>query len=201
MRTVDSTDGSETSVEAACASLLSLQQPLGGPASSSASVASVTRLVRGVLASDMWSAIRKGGEARTEFTVSAPFGHDYIVGTIDRVFLDQDGIWTVVDYKTDLVPADAIDTRARIYLPQVQLYGLLISMLHNVDTVRLVLLFAHHPGRPFVTTMDRASIAEFSRSVTDVVSDIARNRFAPRPGGCEGCPFPKGTCERLFSMT
>ena len=148
----------------------------------------------------MWSAIRKGSDARTEFTVSAPFGRDYIVGTIDRMFRDECGVWTVVDYKTDRIPAEAIETRARIYLPQVQLYGLLVSMLHGVEAVKLMLLFAHHPDRPYVVTMDRASIAEFSHAVTDVVSAIAKDRFSPHPGGCEGCPFPKGTCERLFSV-
>jgi hypothetical protein len=86
-----------------------------------------------------------------------------------------------------------------MYLPQVQLYGLLVAMLHGVEEVRLMLLFAHHPGHPYVVTMDRSSVAEFSRIVTDVVSAIADNRFPPPPGGCDGCPFPGGTCTTLFS--
>jgi ATP-dependent helicase/nuclease subunit A len=200
MRTIESTEASEEAVAGACASLLSLERPLSGAEISSATVASVTRLVRGVLGSEVWASIRRGGEARTEFTVSAPFGSDYIVGTIDRMFMDEHGTWTVVDYKTDRVPADAIEPRARLYLPQVQLYGLLVSMLQGADAVKLMLLFAHHPDRPYRVTMDRASIAEYARTVTDVVSAIAENRFPPRPGGCEDCPFPKGTCERLFSV-
>ncbi len=200
MRTVESTDGSDEAVAATCGSLLSLEQPLSGADNSRAAVASVTRLVRGVLGSDVWSAIRKGSDARTEFTVSAPFGRDYIVGTIDRMFRDERGVWTVVDYKTDRIPPEAIESRARIYLPQVQLYGLLVSMLQGVEAVNLMLLFAHHPDRPYVVAMDRAAIAEFSHTVTDVVSSIAKDRFSPYPGGCEGCPFPRGTCERLFSV-
>jgi hypothetical protein len=105
-----------------------------------------------------------------------------------------------MDYKTDRIPLEAIETRARLYLPQVQLYGLLVSMLHGVEAVKLMLHFAHHPDHPYVATMDRASVVEFSRAVTDVVSAIAENRFSPHPGGCEACPFPKGTCERLFSV-
>ena len=200
MRTVEATDGSDEAVAAACGSLLSLEQPLAGTDNSRAAVASVTRLVRGVLESGVWSAIRKGSDARTEFTVSAPFGRDYIVGTIDRMFRDEHGVWTVVDYKTDRIPQEAIESRARIYLPQVQLYGLLVSMLQGVEAVNLMLLFAQHPDRPYTVAMDRASIDAFSRTVTDVVSSIAEDRFSPYPGGCEGCPFPKGTCERLFSV-
>jgi hypothetical protein len=198
MRAVESTDASDRSIEAACASLLSQEGPLAGAEPLRATAASVSRLVRGVLASRTWADIRKGTEVRSEYTVSAPFGRDYIVGTIDRVFRDEGGMWTVVDYKTDRVPADAIEARARLYLPQVQLYGLLVSMLYGVDSVRLMLLFAHHPDRPYVVMMHRGDIDAFARLVTDVVSGIAQNRFTPASGRCDACPFPPGTCERLF---
>ncbi len=97
----------------------------------------VTALVRSALA------LRRGrsgpppantGASRT----SAPSQPDGTVleGFVDLIYREDDGRLVIVDYKTDAIPAAALDSRVAYYAPQLQAYS---TMLPN--TAPPVLLF------------------------------------------------------------
>lgn len=65
-------------------------------------------------------------------------------GVIDCA-VEQDGAWTVIDYKTDLVSAQSAPERAEIYRRQVQAYAQALLEITGKPVRRSILYFLH-PG-------------------------------------------------------
>ncbi|MGC0272219.1 UvrD-helicase domain-containing protein [Pseudactinotalea sp. Z1739] len=66
-------------------------------------------------------------------------------GYVDLVYDDGSGGLVIVDYKTDAVPAAAIESRIAYYQPQMQAYATCLSRATG-RRVRCVLLFLHPEG-------------------------------------------------------
>ncbi|WP_028047593.1 exodeoxyribonuclease V subunit beta [Cellulomonas sp. URHE0023] len=66
-------------------------------------------------------------------------------GYVDLIFRDDDGTLVIVDYKTDAIPAGAVDSRVVYYRPQLEAYARCVSDATGAP-VRAVLLFLHPEG-------------------------------------------------------
>jgi hypothetical protein len=77
-------------------------------------------------------------------------GH-VVHGFIDLLYRAPDGVWTVVDHKTDNVACDEAELRrhARIYHLQMAVYAEAISALTG-GTPRAVVVFLRCPAQPVV---------------------------------------------------
>jgi ATP-dependent helicase/nuclease subunit A len=87
-------------------------------------------------------------------------------GFVDLVFADDDGSLVVVDYKTDAVPAEAIEARTAVYRPQMAAYVLALEDATGRAVSRAVLVFCHPEGsvdrtlsRDDLTTADLDTLA------------------------------------------
>src|SRR3989338_9304360 len=70
-----------------------------------------------------------GEEARREIPFFLDTGHCYLKGTIDRL-TSVDGIWTVVDFKTDRLNRDKeFSARTKSYSIQMGFYALAVSKI------------------------------------------------------------------------
>lgn len=127
--------------------------------------------------------------------MTCPLGGDYIMGTVDRVFRDPDGALHIVDYKTDALAEEELESRAREYFPQIDFYAFLASKFFGVERVRGTLLFAAVPQRPVHREYsgDRLKLQELE--IASSISSIKSGRFEPREGFCDRCPFHTGACE------
>jgi ATP-dependent helicase/nuclease subunit A len=67
-------------------------------------------------------------------------------GFVDLVFADDDGSLVVVDYKTDAVPAEAIEARTAVYRPQMAAYVRALEDATGRAVSRAVLVFCHPEG-------------------------------------------------------
>jgi ATP-dependent exoDNAse (exonuclease V) beta subunit len=67
-------------------------------------------------------------------------------GFVDLVYADADGSLVVVDYKTDAVPAEAIEARTLVYLPQLAAYAHALEAATGRAVSRAVLVFCHPAG-------------------------------------------------------
>jgi ATP-dependent exoDNAse (exonuclease V) beta subunit len=107
------------------------------------------QLVRELAAAALADDIVQRAAAREhwrEMYAGAPRADGVLVeGYLDLVYRDDDGALVVVDYKTDAVPPDAIDSRITYYKPQMDAY---VTALHAATgaTVRATLLFLHPTG-------------------------------------------------------
>ncbi|NUU18473.1 UvrD-helicase domain-containing protein [Cellulomonas humilata] len=66
-------------------------------------------------------------------------------GYVDLIFRDDDGTLVVVDYKTDAIPAGAVESRVVYYRPQLEAYARCVRDATGAP-VRAVLLFLHPEG-------------------------------------------------------
>lgn len=66
-------------------------------------------------------------------------------GFVDLTFRDAEGKVTIVDYKTDAIPAGALGARTQFYAPQLRAYAKALRDA-GADVQRAVLLFLHPEG-------------------------------------------------------
>ncbi len=66
---------------------------------------------------------------RRELPFSLQLGERIINGKIDLLYLGTDGLWTVLDYKTDDVRSESIPFHARRYWGQVGVYALAVEAI------------------------------------------------------------------------
>jgi ATP-dependent helicase/nuclease subunit A len=149
----------------------------------------VHRMVRGVVDSPFWRQVSNGTQSRTEFTISAVLGEDYLSGTMDRVYQDRDGRWHVLDYKTDRVEPSKLAERAEEYWPQLEFYALLIHRYFRSEPVVAELIFAAVPQQVLRREFSSAALLDAQSGISSVISRIKANDFPPRVSSCPHCPF------------
>jgi ATP-dependent helicase/nuclease subunit A len=157
-------------------------------------ISDVASLVHGVLDSASWKEISAGTDVRTEYSISASLGEDFITGTIDRLYRGPDGLWTVLDYKTDRVSAADLAERAGTYWAQLDFYALMVRRLCNAPTVRIRLLFAHHPDVVLQKVLGPDDLRRREESVARIIARIKTGDFPPSHPPCRGCPASPDQC-------
>jgi ATP-dependent helicase/nuclease subunit A len=193
MQKIDRLTRDEDAIAAEVLSFLQREGPFS-PEGSSSTIARVVSLVMRTVSAPLWRDIEGGTSVKTEFTISAPLGVDYIMGTIDRIYRDAEGVLSVLDYKTDAVEGDLLQEKARAYLPQVQFYALLASRYYEASPVRTILFFTSRPMDPVLRLYSRSDLEEFESEISRIVAEIKAGRFPAPPQQCRVCPFPPGSC-------
>jgi hypothetical protein len=140
----------------------------------------VAALARSALASDV---VRRAASRPhwRETYVGTVVGDRVLEGFIDLVYQDDDGL-VIVDYKTDTVPAAALDRRVAFYRPQVAAYAAGLAAATGRPVASAALLFLSPAGA--VEKM----VDDVDDAVTQLRSEITLNEVGharPNP------PLPK----------
>ena len=69
----------------------------------------ITRLQNLVKTSNLLTSILNAEKYRNEISVLMTIGEDYLSGTLDKVYCNPDGLWEVIDYKTNKIIEKEID--------------------------------------------------------------------------------------------
>ncbi len=87
--------------------------------------------IENVLASSLFNKYRTGlSNAKTEMTLTMPFGKDFLNGKIDMLIKDPEGRSEIWDWKTNIVDsARKFDELAQYYLPQMLFYAYMLMHL------------------------------------------------------------------------
>ncbi|MEX1177863.1 MAG: PD-(D/E)XK nuclease family protein [Nitriliruptor sp.] len=123
----------------------------------------------------------------TEAWFELPIGYEAtVVGSIDRVDVDDDGRFHVVDYKTNRKVKD----RARVASSlQLSLYALACRHLYGAlpATVSLDFVVA---GVEVVATLDELDLEGARQAVLDTAAAVRAEAYEPRPNPlCDWCDF------------
>ena len=112
--------------------------------------------------------------------------------------LSGDGTWRIVDYKTNNITPDMLDSVAAGYRLQMELYGLTMSRVGDMIPKEAVAWFlVPGVGRSFDLTAD--VLEECSRKVEKLVENIKARNFRPRDTRrCERCPDYKPYCRHYL---
>ena len=66
---------------------------------------------------------------KNEISIMRRFGDDYLSGTLDRIYQDEDGQWVILDYKTNHISETEVIPTAARYKVQMDVYSLLIESI------------------------------------------------------------------------
>ncbi len=114
----------------------------------------------------------KAEEARNEVSVTMRLGDDLFTGTIDRLFKNEEGLWEVVDYKTNSVTKERMPEIARRYSYQVQSYALLLRNLFPAQTSYPVSLYFINPDEVHERRFNRGEIMMISDFFKETITRI-----------------------------
>ena len=198
MESIDRLTENAEGIGAEAERTLALEQEVA-PEARRAQAEELTRTILEVMRSRTWQWIIQGTDSRTEFTISAPLGRDYMVGTMDRIFRDEQGVWNLVDYKTDRITPARLPERARDYLPQLQFYAVLLSKYFSVSPVRAAMLFTAAPDLPVRYEFAAKDLREIEREILQDLERIRQRHFPPVSPACSQCPLKPSGCVGLSS--
>lgn len=154
----------------------------------------LTEKVMAVLRSKFWQNVLSGTDTRTEFTIMTRIDHDILLGTLDRIYRDHDGVWTVLDFKTDTVDSETLARKQAEYEAQLKFYSLLVRKYFGADRVQSCLLFSELPEHPVQAVYLAGELEAFEQELRLIISRIRAREFS-RPGPpCVGCPFLPSGC-------
>jgi len=101
----------------------------------------VTALARSALASDVVKRAAAREHWRESYVGTVQSDGTVLEGFVDLIYREDDGRLTIVDYKTDAIPAAALDSRVAYYAPQLQAYSAILP-----NTAPPILLFLNPSG-------------------------------------------------------
>lgn len=120
-----------------------------------------------------------------------PSGRPRLEGTLDRLYQDPQGVWTIVDAKTSRPRRDeSLDAHARRhgYDVQLRLYAAAVRVLQNLPDeamIHAVLVFTHpslpDDGREWVRTWTAGELPR-PEALARMAGDLARAGMAPDAG-------------------
>ncbi|WP_350274878.1 UvrD-helicase domain-containing protein [Kribbella sp. HUAS MG21] len=101
----------------------------------------VTALARSALASDVVQRAAAREHWRESYVGTLQPDGTVLEGFVDLIYREDDGRLTIVDYKTDVIPATALDSRVAYYAPQLRAYAEILP-----NTAPPILLFLNPAG-------------------------------------------------------
>jgi ATP-dependent helicase/nuclease subunit A len=196
MQNIDRIEGEPESILDESARALRREVPAGFPDAQD-QAADLAAHVRSVIASSFWRHLHGAIDVMTEYTMTCPLGDDFILGTADRIVKTADGVWHVIDFKTEAVDSALLGGRVAEYLPQIKFYALLVKKFFEATAVEATLFFTAHPGSPITLHLGGQELQAFEVELADVIRRVHLGDFRPSQGRCADCPQPAGVCERF----
>ena len=126
---------------------------------------------------------------KNEFEIYHHRDSYYLYGVIDKLIMDDNKI-VVVDYKTDSISAEEIETKAKHYLVQLKFYGYIISKLYPaIREIELNLIFIKHPDNTVKIEVNIEDLKEIESDLDDMVRKTREFNPAKNLNHCEFCNF------------
>ncbi|MBD3224890.1 MAG: AAA family ATPase [Caldithrix sp.] len=109
---------------------------------------------------------------RNEVTITMRLDQDFFTGTIDRLYLNQENLWEVVDYKTNLIDQSEIEDTAKKYEWQVKAYAVLLSKLYPDQKIYPISLYFLHPNQVLRKQFDLEEVNRLEQSFISIINRI-----------------------------
>ena len=146
--------------------------------------------------------LTRSPEAHREYPFLLKLGNAEFSGIMDVLFRDPaDGVWTILDYKTNQVAAGEVDAEIRRhgYAAQMTLYACAVSRLLRAETIRGMLFFTFPNVRyerfDFSLAALTAFEAQFNAALRRLSGDAPA--CADDASACAECPYARaGICSR-----
>jgi len=157
--------------------------------------------VTAFLTSPLSATVLSGTENHAEFSLQTSLeSGDTLYGIIDRLFRDETGTWTILDYKTEAAPNSAPHQKSiERYHFQLRFYAYLVHLFDPAaETIRGMLFFTS-TGAVTEFTFGPSDFENFSKECSEIIRHVRSNeavsdlRLMERNlSHCPECSFYKG---------
>ncbi len=141
--------------------------------------ADLERIAAAALSSDLIRRAARAARCFREVPFAVPWEGNLIEGRIDLLF-EENGRWTLVDYKTDDVTAAQAGERIAAYRPQAAAYALALKTL-GIECAGGIVLYFARPNAALTLEYTASLLEEAERSFRAAVMEREAARACPRP--------------------
>ena len=97
---------------------------------------------------------------------------NFLTGTIDRMYKNENGLWEVVDYKTNKINSGQIQLTAESYEIQLEVYALLLSALLPEQENYPVTLYFIQPDEIYQRVFTRDCLTKVESELLNTIKQI-----------------------------
>ena len=128
-------------------------------------------------------------ETHCEQHLYAQIGVHIVHGITDRLFKGSDGLWQIIDYKTDAIYPSEIEARVNYHRPQLELYALLAHRLYPEQPTIPVTLFFSHLAAAYPIQYRVDTLTEIEANWITRIEEIQRGMLGKNTAHCPLCPY------------
>ncbi len=132
----------------------------------------IQRMYQNVLQSTIGQKIFKAKEYRNEVVISTHIGNDNFTGALDRIIFNEQGLWEVVDYKTNKIKEEDLNKEAIKYEWQIKSYALLISRLFPQQKIYPISFYFLEIDRLYHVEFSKEEIIDIEKRFIEIIKEI-----------------------------
>lgn len=126
---------------------------------------------------------------RNEFEIYLKEGDYYLFGILDKLIFDEKKI-IIVDYKTDDIKEEDLNSRAEKYLFQLQFYAYIVSrILGKNREIECRIIFIKYPDKSFSFKYDAISDSKVKLVIISMIMAIRNSNYSVNLNVCDDCIF------------
>jgi len=142
---------------------------------------------------ELFTEITSSKEQYRELDFQMRVGSAILRGQIDLLYADREGIWRIVDYKSDAISALEVPEHSRRYHLQMLSYAAALEK-HLGEIPRTATLYYLKPGETHEIAIHQRTLSDCEQHVSALIERLIRARrtgeFAPpKPCPSETCPY------------
>ncbi len=108
----------------------------------------------------------------SEFQVEMRINEFVLRGIFDNLYLNSDGEWEILDFKTNRIKAEEINSTAKKYVFQVEAYGLLLSRLYPQQNRFPVTLFFLEPMQTVKKIVEASQLPAIQADIYQLMRSV-----------------------------
>jgi len=126
---------------------------------------------------------------QNEFEVYLKEGDYYLFGILDKLIIDPKKV-IIVDYKTDNIIENEVNSKAGKYLPQLKFYAYIVSRLFTKSKeIECRIIFIKFPDKPYIFKYDESSDNIVESGINSMIDSIRNNNYSLNLNACADCIF------------
>ncbi|MFA4922661.1 MAG: 3'-5' exonuclease, partial [Ignavibacteriaceae bacterium] len=148
--------------------------------------------------SETYRSLQSEANYQNEFQVYLKEKDFYLFGIIDKVIFAEDTV-TIIDYKTDNIKIEELNSRAQEYFLQLTFYAFILKKLFpEKENIFLQIIFTKFPFQKFIHQIENSELIRLEMFVHTMVSKIREKDFSKNLDHCKQCHFADSRNNCIF---
>jgi len=115
---------------------------------------------------------------RNEVKVLMQLNSDFLTGTLDKIFQNESGQWEILDYKTNRIGPEQVDSVLEKYRIQIETYALLLAHLYPQQQKYIVNFYFTHLDQYRPIPFKPEEMPGIKQNFIQIIQEI-KQRFEP----------------------